>query len=163
MRPTEFQLTVRRLRRAFLLVDAMHGLKASDKEVLHMFRQNAVPHQVLLSKVDRILDPKRNTAISEKKLFERAKRLEEQVKEIREIIQPKHNDGAAALGEIICFSTMNMLLSSKNVGINHIRWAILAATGLGQKLDKPQIVDVSDYTVQGTPLDGEDNEEDNWR
>lgn len=42
------------LRRVFLLVDARHGLKASDREIMTMLDETAVPYQVVLTKADKI-------------------------------------------------------------------------------------------------------------
>ena len=51
---------------------------------------------------------------------------------MREKIQPKINDGPAALGEILTCSAEKSLEPGKKLGINSVRWAVLAATGLGQ-------------------------------
>ncbi|MCJ1350110.1 MAG: GTP-binding protein [Icmadophila ericetorum] len=151
----------RQLRRAFLLIDTLHGLKRSDETMLRMFRENAVPHQVLLSKVDTVFGSKHNTGgVIERKFAIKANMVEERVRGLREIIQPKHNDGAGALGEIIAFSTVNLLCSGKNVGISQIRWAILAATGLGQKLNKSDIQDVTNFTVKDTHFEEDEQNQD---
>lgn len=42
------------LRRSFLLVDARHGLKANDREVMDMLDEAAVAFQVVLTKADKI-------------------------------------------------------------------------------------------------------------
>lgn len=41
------------LRRALVLVDSRHGLKASDREIMTMLDQAAVPYQIVLTKVDK--------------------------------------------------------------------------------------------------------------
>jgi GTP-binding protein len=42
------------LRRIFLLVDARHGLKAGDEEIMTMLDNCAVPYQIILTKTDKI-------------------------------------------------------------------------------------------------------------
>ena len=42
------------LRRAFVLVDARHGIKAVDEEILKLLDRSAVTFQVVLTKVDKI-------------------------------------------------------------------------------------------------------------
>lgn len=42
------------LRRAFVLVDARHGIKAVDTEILTLLDKAAVPFQVVLTKVDKL-------------------------------------------------------------------------------------------------------------
>lgn len=136
---TGCRLTGHRLRRVFLLVDAMHGLKQSDEQILKLFRHNAVPHQVVLSKVDRVLLPKSTKKnVSEAKFKANVASLQDIVQRIREKIQPK-NDGPPALGEILTVSADNKrwkALSPKTtgkLGIDAVRWAVLVATGLNQR------------------------------
>lgn len=117
-----------RLKRAFLLVDAKHGLKQTDKELLEMFRQHAISHQVVLSKADRIVcgGPK---APTDQQLHLRSESLRGICENIREAIQPAHSEGPVALGELIACSAEKSI-DGKRLGINHLRWAVLAATGL---------------------------------
>lgn len=42
------------LRRAFVLVDARHGIKAVDEEILTLLDASAVPFQTVLTKVDKL-------------------------------------------------------------------------------------------------------------
>jgi GTP-binding protein len=45
------------LARVFLLVDARHGLKASDRAVMTLMDQIAVSYQVVLTKIDKVKPP----------------------------------------------------------------------------------------------------------
>lgn len=45
------------LRRVFLLIDSRHGLKESDREIMAMLDETAVPYQIILTKVDKIKAP----------------------------------------------------------------------------------------------------------
>ncbi|MCQ0990311.1 ribosome biogenesis GTP-binding protein YihA/YsxC [Jiella marina] len=45
------------LKRVFLLIDARHGLKANDLEVLDLLDRAAVSYQIVLTKVDKIKKP----------------------------------------------------------------------------------------------------------
>ena len=117
-----------RLRRAFLLVDALHGLKRSDEEILSFFRHNAISHQIILSKVDRILyHQSRSLSANEERNSPELDRICEQ---LRGEIQPGTGNGPEALGEILTCSA-KMTLEGKKLGMNNVRWAVLAATGLG--------------------------------
>ncbi|MCJ1300076.1 hypothetical protein MMC08_002870 [Hypocenomyce scalaris] len=122
----------KQLRRAFLLIDALHGLKSSDEQLLALFRQNAIPHQIILSKVDRILwsGPKFPSGA---KLERGTLELKNIVEGLRGKVQPTTNDGPGALGEILACSAEKSLENGKKLGINSIRWAMLAATGLGSQ------------------------------
>ena len=114
----------------FLLVSPEHGLKRSDEQMLSMLRHNNIPHQVILSKVDRVLLPKSKTP-TEDKMLTYVATLKKTFEEIRGKIQPEIEDGPAALGEILTCSAEKSLGSREKLGINRIRWAVLAATGLG--------------------------------
>ena len=97
-----------------------------------MFRQNAIPHQIILSKVDRVLLPGSKIP-SQAKLDKYSVDLEKLVEIVRNKVQPKKNDGPDALGEILTCSVEKGMQPGAKLGISNIRWAILAATGLGQK------------------------------
>ncbi|MCJ1393239.1 GTP-binding protein [Xylographa bjoerkii] len=155
----KYLLGRKELRRAFLLVDPLHGLKQSDELILALFRHNAIPHQVVLSKVDRILLPSsRSKTIAEEKLAEHAMELQGIVEKIRKQIQPK-NDGPPALGEILTCSADNerwKALSSEpkgRLGISALRWAVLAATGLHQKTLEVEVQQSLPVSVGGHAMD----------
>lgn len=52
------------LRRVCLLVDARHGLKPGDRDVMTMLDQAAVNYQIVLTKVDKIRAPARDELVS---------------------------------------------------------------------------------------------------
>lgn len=51
------------LRRVFLLIDARHGLKANDLEIIKMLDEAAVSYQAVLTKMDKLKPPGREKAI----------------------------------------------------------------------------------------------------
>ena len=53
------------LRRALVLVDSRHGLKPSDREVMTLLDDAAVPYQVVLTKVDKITQPAMTATVAE--------------------------------------------------------------------------------------------------
>lgn len=112
-----------------MLIDARHGLKESDEVLLTELRRNAVSHQIILSKVDRILMPGPKMP-SGSRLHNNMRKLDEIYQKIRAQIQPGKRDGPEALGEIISCSTVKSFPQGRKAGINQVRWAILAATGL---------------------------------
>lgn len=86
------------LRRVFVLIDARHGIKAVDAEILSLLDRSAVTFQVVLTKVDKILRHEREAVI-------------EQVK------------GALA-GHPAAFSEMVVTSSEKGEGIETLRAVI---------------------------------------
>ncbi|KAH0544538.1 hypothetical protein FGG08_001310 [Glutinoglossum americanum] len=48
----------RQLRKTFLLIDSLHGPKPTDTHLLRILQDSRIPHQIVLSKVDRVLLPK---------------------------------------------------------------------------------------------------------
>lgn len=124
------------MKRAFLLVDPLHGLKRSDAEILRLFRENAVPHQIILSKVDRILFPN-NKKPSTERIERNSPDLDRICEDLRQQIQPGQGEGPEALGEILTCSG-EATLGGRKIGIDSVRWAVLAATGLGD--EKSRIV-----------------------
>lgn len=55
------------LRRAFVLIDARHGVKAVDEEILTLLDRSAVTFQVVLTKVDKINRSERAAVIEQVK------------------------------------------------------------------------------------------------
>ena len=88
------------LRRAFVLVDMRHGIKAVDEEILGLLDKSAVPFQVVLTKADKL----------------RKGEAEAVLAQVREALQ-KH---PAAYPELVATS------SEKGEGIEALR-AIIAA------------------------------------
>ena len=55
------------LRRAFVLIDARHGVKAVDEEILKLLDRSAVTFQAVLTKVDKINRAERDAVIEQVK------------------------------------------------------------------------------------------------
>ena len=55
------------LRRAFVLIDARHGIKAVDEEILKLLDRSAVTFQAVLTKVDKINRTEREAVIEQVK------------------------------------------------------------------------------------------------
>ncbi|KAL4942671.1 hypothetical protein BDV06DRAFT_157965 [Aspergillus oleicola] len=120
----------KQLRRAFLLIDSAHGIKRTDFDILSLFRENAIPHQIILSKVDKLLSKKTlkpSSVPSAQKLSELRTTLEN----LRPLIQPiGRNEGPGALGEILTCSADTSLGNGEFLGVSAVRWAIVSAAGL---------------------------------
>ena len=92
------------LKRAYLLIDARHGLKAVDTEALDALDEAAVSYQIVLTKSDK-LKPAEVEAVVAKTLKQIARR-------------------AAAFPRVLATS------SDKGTGIPDLRAEILAACGI---------------------------------
>lgn len=90
------------LRRAFVLIDARHGVKSVDQEILQLLDKSAVTFQAVLTKVDKV----------------KASDLDATVAQVRDALQ-KH---PAAFPEIVLTS------SEKGTGIETLR-SIIAHIG----------------------------------
>lgn len=136
----------KQLRRAFLLVDSEHGVKTTDQQLLALFRKEGIPHQVLLSKVDKVLFPT-NREPSEAAFQSRLADLRRRMDTVQNIVQPDLEDeeGLVALGEMIAFSS-EKTVDGRKLGIDAVRHAMLQAAGLGyrpeiiKKSSQPEIV-----------------------
>ena len=126
--------------------------------MLDLLRQQAVSHQIILSKVDRVLFPGSKNP-SELKLQRNSLELHKLYESLRTEIQPRKFDGPEGLGEIISCSAEKSLEKGKKVGINQVRWAVLAATGLGDMKQK-LVLDTSGLSSKHRKLSFSDNEDD---
>jgi GTP-binding protein len=119
----------RQLRRAFVLIDAEHGVRKSDEQILELMRQAGTPHQLVLSKVDKIVYP-RTTPPSADALEGYLARLQGIFEEVRQKIRSHGAKGGGALDDILCCSSEKSLEGRRKLGIDGLRWAILQAAGL---------------------------------
>lgn len=134
----------KQLRRVFLLVDAAHGIKDGDRSLMHSLRLAGVPHQVILSKMDRVYLPKGKDI---KRMDNKAKNTLEprgsvegviqKMKEIQEEIQPP--TGAGALGELLSVSA-EVNVGGRKLGIDAVRVAVLQAAGVKFDPKKGKVV-----------------------
>ncbi|KAL9127093.1 MAG: hypothetical protein Q9217_003968 [Psora testacea] len=152
------KLTSVRLRRAFLLINGQHGVKLADEEILYLFRKHGIAHQVILPKVDRILFPKHKVSVEH--MEKNLPALDAICTDVKAKIQPGKADGPEALGEIVCCSA-ETTLGGQRLGIDKLRWAVLAATGLGDvrrkilsseiTFEKPSHLDTNLSTPMSAP------------
>ncbi|KAL8640010.1 MAG: hypothetical protein Q9226_008795 [Calogaya cf. arnoldii] len=159
----KYLLGRKQLVRAFVLIDSMHGVKRTDESLLHALRENAISHQVVLSKVDRILFPKGREP-THQMLQSNAPNLQHTASSIRTGLDAMDVAGPKPLGEILACSTAASLERGKWLGINNLRWAVLAATGLNEKRktavlpDADNGTDVASEILQGLPGTSENPE-----
>ncbi|PGG99062.1 ribosome biogenesis GTP-binding protein YsxC [Helicocarpus griseus UAMH5409] len=129
----------KQLRRTYVLLDTHHGMKASDAAMLSMLRESAIPHQIILSKVDSVLQ-KGGRRVRRGLTNEKLDNLAYLAEKIRAKVQPMRkpgepSSGVPALGEILACSLRMPLGGGKGyLGINPIRWSILEAAGLTRGL-----------------------------
>jgi GTP-binding protein len=99
-----------RFRRAFVLIDSQHGPKASDLMLLESLGRQAIPYQIVLSKVDRTIAKYGS--------------LQKPLEDIKYLLDTGVG-GVSGLGEVIGVSS----LKNPKVGISELRWSIMVACG----------------------------------
>ncbi|KAF2258027.1 GTP-binding protein engB, partial [Lojkania enalia] len=125
------------LRRVFVLVDSLHGLKGTDLALLASLRQNGIPHQVILSKLDKVYIPNgtritrkttRNGIKGSSNVTPRGtkKDLGKIMANVKTQIKPKGEAGA--LGELLACSS-EILVNGQHLGMDSVRYAVLQAVG----------------------------------
>lgn len=122
-----------RLRRTFLLIDSEHGLKSSDVALLRDLASRGISHQVILSKVDKILFP-HSRLPSPQRLSANLLQLRSICEEIRLKLQPEDGRMSRTLGDVLCCSAEKEIqavgVGRGKLGIDAVRWAVLSGTGL---------------------------------
>jgi GTP-binding protein len=125
----------KQLRRVFVLVDARHGVKKSDLEILGLLEGEKIAWSVVLSKVDKILYPGPKEPQGEalgKRLGDlevvKKKVVETLVQEriLKEVGKGAH---AQVLCDVLCCSA-EKTLQGRAIGIDELRWAIMSACGI---------------------------------
>lgn len=128
----------KQLRRVFVLIDAVAGIKDGDRSLLMSLRSSGVPHQVVLSKLDKIYipegrsithfaNPKSSKGGKKLKPAGSINKLREIMGKIKEEIQPPHSAGA--LGELLGVSS-EVMVDGKKLGVDAVRVAVLQAAGV---------------------------------
>lgn len=115
------------LKGAFLLIDAKHGIKPSDMQLIKMFKEQNIPYQIILSKVDRVLFDKKPT--SQKALDAQIPKLYKIMEGIKKVVQPNTEDDGGAVGEVIACSS-EVRIGGQRIGIDAVKFAMLRAAGL---------------------------------
>jgi GTP-binding protein len=94
-----------------------------------LLRRYAIPHQIVISKVDKVL-AKKQSQIKSGASAAKVASLQTLLQNYRPIVQPDdRSEGPGALGEILTCSPEATISPGKSLGISAIRWAILSATG----------------------------------
>lgn len=114
----------------------MHGIKQTDAEILRLFRHHAIPHQIILSKVDKFLAKKMKqmkTGVTPANI----QRLQLLLQGIKPIVQPdpRASEGPGSLGEILTCSAEAKIGPGRALGIDAVRWSILSAAGIDGSLE----------------------------
>ena len=158
----------KQMRRVFVLIDAMHGVKSSDIEMIRLLRMHGTSYQVVFTKCERQL--RQNSLSSEQPLGE----LFDHCRDT--LLQPgrgaERGPGLGGLGEIIGVGNMDdprllhnrgkhkapevSMMEREMLGIEHLRWAVLVAVGLenpamtktGKSHSSPEEIIASALTAQ---------------
>ena len=160
------KLTIDRLKRAFLLLSAHHltddssstqlgtiRIKATDQQLLSLLRTHGIPHQIILSKIDRVLFPSSHLP-APSTFSANAKKLEHIMQGLKDVVQPVaeskkvRREGPPALGEIWGCAADGR---AGVLGIDGVRVAVMRACGLEQKK-----IQAPDWADEGSDEDYED-------
>jgi GTP-binding protein len=135
----------RNLRRAFLLVDSVHGIMAADRHMLEIFQKLGIPFQLIATKCDRLRS---------------SSGRESEIREVLERLKDQANRGKSALmlGEIIAVGSLQEAAGTKpkddGFGIRNLQWAILKAANLEwYAMDKAAVHKVIDKSATQRPQD----------
>jgi GTP-binding protein len=116
------------LKRAFLLIDSHHGVKDSDKMIIALFKEQAIPFQIVMSKADKILFDG-NRRCSDQAMANKIITLRKTMEGIQKLVQPDREEDSGATGEVFACSSEKWI-NGKRMGVDGVRFAMLQAAGL---------------------------------
>lgn len=126
------------LRRTFLLLDAEHGLKRTDLELVRFLHGEGLPFQIVLSKVDKLLYPK-TSAPGPEGLHNRLLALRDVQDGIRATLNEAFKllqEGGSArrsrdvMLDVLCCSSEKSLQGNRKIGVDELRWAVMTACNI---------------------------------
>lgn len=121
----------KQLRRSFILIDAEHGIKDTDAAMLDLFRQEAIPHQIVLSKIDKLFAAR---GAARPEVFEKnIGKLQSCFESITSKVRAQRG-GLPPHNVILGSSTVLAwpITGSVKLGLNLLRCEVLRAADLGQ-------------------------------
>ncbi|EMF10421.1 MMR_HSR1-domain-containing protein, partial [Sphaerulina musiva SO2202] len=129
----------KQLRRTYVLVDTQHGLKRTDVQLLVHLRKQGIPHQVVLSKVDKLLFPDAKFP-SALKIHNGLVKLKGIRKEVREKLDKACAEVGVRgkMGDLMCCSSeksLDVSSKTKRIGVDELRWSVLTACGLENSMN----------------------------
>jgi GTP-binding protein len=144
-----------RLRRIFLLVDASHSLKTSDIDLLRLLSRSSLPHQIVLTKLDKLLLPTSKTS-PQTLLTHLSTKLPPLFASIRATLEKEvYRDskgkiirmGTRVSGDILGVSSeigVPKGEKGRKMGVDVLRWECLAAAGLESDMEgRPRSMEVN--------------------
>lgn len=134
----------KQLKRVFILVVATLGLQNSDKQILSLLREANVPHQVVLTKVDKLLNHKMIDGLGLESLTPaQESRLEQRIHDIQAEMRGEH---FTPLPDILCTSakTVSTEVREGRFGIANVRLACMQAAGMSTTLSTKDQLDFLD-------------------
>lgn len=117
------------IRRAFVLLDAIHGVGAGDRHMIEVLRGLAIPYQIIATKCDRLLLHKGSQSEVRQALTSLRSQVQLDTQKEQEL----------GLGEIISVGNLHAAAlrgkpppKTKDIpfGLQNLQWAILRAAGL---------------------------------
>ncbi|KAI5809040.1 P-loop containing nucleoside triphosphate hydrolase protein, partial [Peziza echinospora] len=113
----KYLLSRKQFKRAFLLIDAHHGPKETDFQMLDHLGASGIPYQVVLSKID--------------KIHRKPQDLEAAFTKMKELLTDRdHRRGTSVLGEILATASSPAKKGEVKIGMADLRWAVMVAGGL---------------------------------
>ena len=126
-----------------MLVDSVHWLKSTDLQIMQYLCKEQIPHQVVLSKVDKLLFPKETKApLTEEELQIRFAVVEKELKSAHQRLgnmswldEGGKTQSSRSARLIACAASAGKWKhlgegSDGALGIDTLRWSILQAVGL---------------------------------
>lgn len=130
----KFLTNRKQLRRTFVLIDAEHGIKDRDRQVLGLLSERGIVHQVVLSKVDKILFPgaKMPGPVAVSNRLWKLRGVRDAV--IADLKGGETRRRPGLLEDVLCVSGEKELDGTSpvqgRIGIDALRFAVMSACGM---------------------------------
>lgn len=114
-----------------MLVSSKELLTQTDMQLFQLLYEMNVPHQIVFSKVDKLLPPGKNPwsgeGVPEKVAADLGKKITLVKDQLREI---HTGGGMKTMEDVLACSSVTMGPKGQPLGVAGVRWAVLQAAGL---------------------------------
>lgn len=141
---TKYLTQRKELKRVFVLINPAHGYKDHDKQMVAALREAAIPHQIVMSKIDEFIWPAGKKKKTDKRVgiiqkvtgTRNMRMVRSRVRTLADSVLKQKPGGLPTSKDVLCCSGESEVIPTGppdppgTLGISALRWSVLNVAGL---------------------------------